>query len=171
MSPAFPVKQYDSFAEWLEENADDDLGDVAAPDTTPIEAGDASEPQFIESCHKCDGSGKFRNASGRVTGTCLKCRGRGSRKFKTSPETRAKRGVQRYDARLRDAVEAFGLAERAAAITADQTEAIHLALHVVAEGANFTQADAWMGGALSAREKLSPHEAALGAHIARKYRR
>jgi hypothetical protein len=45
---------------------------------------------FVEKCPACGGSGKFRSWSGCVIGDCFKCEGRGSKTFKSSPESRAK---------------------------------------------------------------------------------
>lgn len=54
------------------------------------EAAGAAEPQFVERCSKCGGSGTFRGY-----GKCYACKGRGEFRFVTSPEQRAKARDQR----------------------------------------------------------------------------
>lgn len=46
--------------------------------------------QFEEKCKDCRGTGTFVSWAGRPVGPCFKCKGTGIRKFKTSPEARAK---------------------------------------------------------------------------------
>jgi len=48
----------------------------------------ASVPEFVETCPKCRGTGRFVSYSGRPLGPCFACKGRGSNTFKTSRETR-----------------------------------------------------------------------------------
>ncbi len=49
----------------------------------------SSKPiEYLERCPSCRGSGVFRGYSGRVVGTCFKCKGTKSVSFKTSPEAR-----------------------------------------------------------------------------------
>lgn len=43
---------------------------------------------FSERCTACKGSGQFRSYSGRLVGSCFKCKGAGNKTFKTSPEAR-----------------------------------------------------------------------------------
>ena len=47
---------------------------------------------YKDSCHRCGGTGQYHWFSmGQVVyGACLRCRGRGHRLYKTSPEVRAK---------------------------------------------------------------------------------
>jgi hypothetical protein len=75
----------------------DDLGDMlaggsAAPRALPTDAGLArirdTVPEFVESCPKCRGTGRFVSYSGRSLGECFACKGRGKRTFKTSPDDR-----------------------------------------------------------------------------------
>lgn len=67
-----------------------------------------------ESCPACRGSGRFMSWSGRVVGQCFKCKGKGSRTYKSSPEDR--RASREKAAARRDNVsdanwEAFKVAE------------------------------------------------------------
>jgi hypothetical protein len=53
-------------------------------------ANKSSVAKFEEKCGACRGTGNFVSYAGRLVGPCFKCKGSGIRKFKTSPETRAK---------------------------------------------------------------------------------
>lgn len=76
----------------------DDLNDLlgndvpAAPRALPTDAGltriRETVPQFVETCPSCRGTGRFVSYSGRPLGQCFKCKGKGSKTFKTSSETR-----------------------------------------------------------------------------------
>lgn len=59
-------------------------------------------PEFTEKCPACHGTGRFVSWSGRVVGQCFKCKGKGSRTFKSSPEARAnaKDARQRREAKF-----------------------------------------------------------------------
>jgi hypothetical protein len=61
------------------------------PKALPTDAGltRVREMGHVESCPKCRGTGKFMSYSGRVLGDCFACKGKGSKTFKTAPETRA----------------------------------------------------------------------------------
>jgi hypothetical protein len=65
--------------------AEEPVWDVPAEPRRGLEPTGGAEPQFAERCHKCHGTGRFRNY-----GACYTCKGRGQRTFKTSPEARAK---------------------------------------------------------------------------------
>ncbi len=52
-------------------------------------------PDFTETCPACKGTGTFKSWAGRTVGQCFKCKGKGKRSFKTSPETR-KQATQNY---------------------------------------------------------------------------
>lgn len=43
---------------------------------------------YSEPCKSCSGTGQFRGYSGRIVGTCFKCKGTGTLVFKLSPEKR-----------------------------------------------------------------------------------
>lgn len=58
-----------------------------------------------EKCAACGGTGKFRSYSGRIVGDCFKCKGAGSKTFKTSTEQRAAAAVQRAKIAVRKAEE------------------------------------------------------------------
>jgi hypothetical protein len=73
-----------SFADWLDEQPEDDLG-LVQPVKSEMPKIIAAEPVFLERCPKCNGTGRF----GR-TAKCFKCKGGGQLKFKTSAEERAK---------------------------------------------------------------------------------
>lgn len=83
------------------DNLDDDLGDVfAGLDREALPADQhrpllpiISKPAHVEPCRKCGGSGVFRGYSGASLGPCFKCKGAGSKTFKTSAEHRAKAKV------------------------------------------------------------------------------
>lgn len=45
---------------------------------------------YEEACDKCNGSGRFVAYTGRVLGNCFTCKGKGTRRYKTSSEQRAK---------------------------------------------------------------------------------
>jgi hypothetical protein len=66
----------------------------------------ATVARYEEECQACGGSGKFRGYSGRVIGDCYKCQGTGRRRFKSSPEARAKGRVASNKARARKAEQA-----------------------------------------------------------------
>lgn len=52
----------------------------------------------VETCKACGGTGQFRSYTGRIVGQCFKCKGKGSRAFVNSAETRER---NRMDARDR----------------------------------------------------------------------
>ena len=54
-------------------------------------------PEFTEKCPKCRGSGRFISYSGRPVGQCFACKGKGSKTFKSSTETRANAAQKRLD--------------------------------------------------------------------------
>lgn len=49
-----------------------------------------STQTFEEPCRKCRGTGRFVGYTGRVLGQCFECKGEGVKRYKTSPEQRAK---------------------------------------------------------------------------------
>jgi predicted RNA-binding Zn-ribbon protein involved in translation (DUF1610 family) len=88
---------------------------VPAPvviDTTLADAQIANTRRFEETCPDCRGSGVFRSYTGRIVGNCFKCKGNGTRFFKTSSDDRAK---ARDAADARKAKAAASAAEQATA--------------------------------------------------------
>lgn len=72
--------------------------------------------QFVESCPACHGTGKFRSYSGRTLGNCFKCKGVGSKTFKSSATDRAKtreQSAERKAKREQELIDAFALANPA----------------------------------------------------------
>jgi len=100
---------------------------VAAPvavDTVLADAQIANTRRFEETCPDCRGSGVFRSYTGRIVGNCFKCKGNGTRFFKTSSEDRAK---ARDAADARKAKVAASAADQAAAwLEANPVEAAWL---------------------------------------------
>jgi hypothetical protein len=80
----------------MNDRLDDIFGEdlvAAEPKTLPQDAASVrireTTPDFAERCPKCRGTGRFISYSGRALGECFACKGKGSKTFKTSPETRA----------------------------------------------------------------------------------
>jgi RNA polymerase subunit RPABC4/transcription elongation factor Spt4 len=74
---------------------DDDLSDLIGRPMKP--ASELKQPpasyvqkDHIETCPKCNGTGRFVSWSGRVMGNCFACKGAGKKTFKTSADDRAK---------------------------------------------------------------------------------
>jgi hypothetical protein len=74
---------------------DDDLSDLIGRPMRP--ASELKQPpasyvqkDHIETCPKCNGTGRFVSWSGRVMGNCFTCKGAGKKTFKTSSADRAK---------------------------------------------------------------------------------
>lgn len=103
-----------SFADWLDEQPEDDLNATIGtmPDEAPLdrharlksETGGKSET-FKDKCPKCGGSGAYRGYSSRGN-KCFACKGRGFKEFKTSPEHRAAQRQKKAD-KLTTAATAF----------------------------------------------------------------
>lgn len=105
------------------DNLDDDLGDIfggpvndtadafafatsALSHVTHDRAPAKKAPQtFEEKCPSCNGSGRFYSYSGRLVGSCFKCKGSGKLVFRTSPETRAKAADARMAKADRERIE------------------------------------------------------------------
>src|SRR5262245_57644733 len=75
----------------------DDLNDLLGAPAAPARALPADEtfarirasvPEVVETCPKCRGTGRFIGWSGRALGQCFACKGKGSKTFKTTAETR-----------------------------------------------------------------------------------
>lgn len=163
-----------SFADWLDEQPEDNFGLIETHE--PLKKGEASEPEFIEKCPGCDGSGEYKNKAGRVTGVCYKCKGKGNKRFKTSAETREKGAAQRYRTKINAAARMYDLERKGAAMSEAQRRAAQDAIDTVARehaktNDTFRQADAWLAMKLAHRTDLTPVEQALCAHLARLYRR
>ena len=60
---------------------------------------------FEEKCPSCKGSGRFYSYTGRLVGSCFKCKGSGKLVFRTSPETRAKAAESRNAKADRERIE------------------------------------------------------------------
>lgn len=74
-------------------------------------------PEFVESCPKCRGTGRFISYAGRDCGPCFACKGAGKREFKTSPQQREKARTSAADRKARDAqanIDAFKATQPAA---------------------------------------------------------
>ncbi len=67
--------------------------EVALKQTFGASESKSTIAKYEERCKACRGSGDFISWAGRRIGPCFKCEGIGTRKFKTSPETRAKAKV------------------------------------------------------------------------------
>lgn len=100
---------------------DDDLSDLIGgevrerPLPLPRSFVPALErPEFSEGCPACHGSGFWRGIRSRP---CFRCKGKGKRVFKSSPEARAKARAKRAEkAAQRDADKALWREEHKAAI-------------------------------------------------------
>jgi len=102
----------------LNDSLDDLLSAPALPQ--PREATNPNykplTQQFVENCPACRGTGKFRSYSGRVVGNCFKCKGVGSKTFKSSAENRARTREQnatRKANREQELIDAFAVAHPA----------------------------------------------------------
>jgi hypothetical protein len=80
----------------MNDRLDDIFGDdlvASEPKALPQDAASVrireTTPEFAERCPKCRGTGRFISYSGRALGECFACKGKGSKTFRTSPETRA----------------------------------------------------------------------------------
>ncbi len=80
------------------ENPDDWNGTA---DVKPVDVhtglNAATVARFEEDCKACRGSGNFFSYTGRLVGPCFKCKGKGKRYFKTSPEVRAEQSRRRVE--------------------------------------------------------------------------
>ncbi len=84
-------------------NLENDLNDPLAelfgglgkePARAPVTPPASYTPiDYTEGCKACGGSGQFRSYTGRIVGRCFKCKGQGSKTFKSSPDQRAKAQV------------------------------------------------------------------------------
>lgn len=63
----------------------------------------ATIAKYEEDCKACRGSGTFYSYTGRPVGPCFKCKGKGKRYYKTSPETRAEQKRRRDEAKVKRA--------------------------------------------------------------------
>ena len=79
----------------------------AGPDSDECPNGyvDSKPFEFVERCKKCRGSGTFYSFNGRYLGECFACKGKGSKSFKTAPETRAQSRQSAADRKQRTAAE------------------------------------------------------------------
>lgn len=68
---------------------ENDLEEAIAAPKAPIDSLPGLPPAFTETCPSCRGSGQFISYTGRVTGQCFKCKGKGTLAFKTSRQDRA----------------------------------------------------------------------------------
>jgi len=68
---------------------DRDLDEYIANAAINAAPRDTVEGEYVEDCKKCRGSGRFISYSGRDCGQCFACNGKGTKSYKTSPETRA----------------------------------------------------------------------------------
>ena len=71
----------------LNDSLDDMLGGpVVGP--RPAPPANYQTPDYTEGCKACGGTGKFHSYTGRLVGECFKCKGKGSKTFKSAPEDR-----------------------------------------------------------------------------------
>lgn len=74
-------------------------------DTSPVDVHEglnaATIAKYEEDCKACRGSGNFFSYTGRLVGPCFKCKGKGKRYYKTSPEVRTEQ-KRRRDQRKKD---------------------------------------------------------------------
>lgn len=165
-----------SFADWLDENADDSF-DVPAEAEAPLERHarlkaevDGTSETYIEKCPACGGSGEHWRG-GRHLGDCFKCKGKGEKRFKTSPEKRLSAKERKYQQRFETAREALKLDAIAAAMTDDQRAATMVAARLVPKF-ELRRTDEWSTEQLLHRgQDLTPPEVAWLRHLIRKYRR
>jgi hypothetical protein len=138
----------DPFADLID---DFDGGKPIPPSAAPDREGDfadahedsdafpyvpASEKTFRETCHKCNGRGRFVGYSGRIFGDCFACKGVGYKTFKTSPDKRAK---GRDHARAAQARKVASIADAAAAFRLANPEACNWLAAAAARGFEWAQ--------------------------------
>ena len=82
----------------------DDNFDGEVGQTTPLisVAQAQAGKDFIETCPKCRGSGRFISYGGRNLGPCFSCKGKGSNSYKSSPEARVQAKASRAEKKARD---------------------------------------------------------------------
>lgn len=74
----------------------DDLPTVGPADVHK-DLNRATVARFEEKCKACNGTGVFTSWAGRTVGPCFKCKGKGVRYFRTSPEVRAEQKRRRIE--------------------------------------------------------------------------
>ena len=86
-------------------------GSEVAPADVHTGLNAATVARFEEDCKACRGSGQFHSYTGRLVGPCFKCKGKGKRYFKSSPEVRAeqKRRREVKKVEVKDAKTAAGV--------------------------------------------------------------
>lgn len=80
----------------------DDLPTVGPADVHK-DLNAATVARFEEDCKACRGSGTFYSYTGRPVGPCFKCKGKGKRYYKTSPEVRAEQKRRRIEKKAEEA--------------------------------------------------------------------
>lgn len=166
------------FLDDLFENGDPDFDAPVNPITAETRSAElvSSEPMFIEKCPSCKGTGQFGRGK-----PCFKCKGRGSRKFKTSPEKRAQGVENRYRKRIKDVRTAWKLDVLADSYTDERADAVIAALDALVDQherrgknplAGITESDEWIILQIyKRRDELSMLEIAFTGIMLRKYKR
>jgi len=80
----------------------DDLPTVGPADVHK-DLNAATVARYEEDCKACRGSGTFYSYTGRPVGPCFKCKGKGKRYYKTSPEVRAEQKRRRIEKKAEEA--------------------------------------------------------------------
>ena len=97
---------------------DDQIDDIfggyepGTPADTTLANAQQYRVEHTENCPACKGSGVFRSYTGRVVGNCFKCKGKGTRTYRTSLEQRQKAAARAAAKRVKAAAT---VAEQAAA--------------------------------------------------------
>lgn len=91
---ADPFADIDTLEDANEWRDDDPAKDVGPADLNK-DLNRATVARYEEKCTSCRGSGVFTSWTGRVVGPCFKCKGKGVRYYKTSPEVRAEQKRRR----------------------------------------------------------------------------
>ncbi len=89
------------------EDAREWAGETNEPVDVHKDLNRATVARYEEKCKACNGSGTFYSYTGRPVGPCFKCKGKGKRYYKTSPEVRAEQKRRREDAKKKKALAKF----------------------------------------------------------------
>jgi len=90
-----PKKPTTDFSDLEDANEWSAPGADVAPADVMTGLNAATVARFEETCKACRGSGTFYSYTGRPVGPCFKCKGKGKRYFKSSPEVRAEQKRRR----------------------------------------------------------------------------
>jgi hypothetical protein len=78
----------DSLDDFYADFGMDAVNDAPAPRKGDLPLSQAVAPMYSEKCASCRGTGRFTGYSGRIVGTCFKCKGTGTIVYKMSPVKR-----------------------------------------------------------------------------------